>query len=293
METLLRSKTIVGIYQEHNEKCRALIGKEFNKSTVDKFDTSLNHIKNHIKFRYKKKDLPLEQVNRDFIQGFDFYLKTECGNQQNSTVKHLKKVIRIALANDWIHKDPFMGITLRYDKPEIEKLTKEELMAIIEKECEIKRLEVVRDIFVFCCSTGLAFIDCKKLSKKDLVTDSEGKVWIIKDRQKTHQASRVPILDIPLRILANYADDHYYVKNKVLLPVRTNQKMNEYLKEIAYVCGISKNLHTHLARHTCATTVLLNNGMALHQVSKVQGHSSSITSPERTARPTTADTPLT
>lgn len=157
-ETLLRIKTIVGIYQEHNDQCRALIGNRYTKSTVDKFDTSLNHLKHYIKFRYQKKDMPLEEVTSDFINGFDFYLKSECNNQQNSTVKHLKnlkKVIRIALANGWINRDPFMGITFKYDKPKIECLTKEELDKVINKEFDIERLERVRDIFVFCCFTNL------------------------------------------------------------------------------------------------------------------------------------------
>lgn len=112
-------------------------------------------------------------------------LLSECNNQQNSSVKHLKnlkKVIRIALANGWINRDPFMGITFKYDKPNIECLTREELESIINKGFDIERLERVRDIFIFCCFTGLAFADCEMLKKEQLVSDEEGSLWIIKDR---------------------------------------------------------------------------------------------------------------
>ena len=152
------SKTIVEIYKEHNEKCRALIGIDFTKSTVEKFDTSLLHLQEYMKHQYGKDDILLSEINGQYITEFDFYLKTVRNCQKNSNIKHLKnlkKVVRIALANDWMKKDSFYGIQFKHEESHIEFLPQEELQRIINKEFEIPRLALVRDIFVFCAFTAM------------------------------------------------------------------------------------------------------------------------------------------
>ena len=231
-------KTLIEIYIEHNKRCEALIGKDFSASTVEKFETSLNILKIFIKHSTKKKDILLKDVNRVFIQDFEFYLKTERNLQHNSALKHLKnlkKIIRIALANEWIKKDPFMGIQFKHEKVEVEFLNQEELDRIMAKEFTIKRLDVVRDIFCFCCMTGLAFIDVKQLAPSHLVTDSNGTLWIRKPRQKTGNMCNIPVINAAKVILDKYQDHPECVKNNVLLPVLSNQKMNSYLKETAAI----------------------------------------------------------
>ena len=154
-------KTLVEVYTEHNSRCRALIGKDFSESTVEKFETSLNTLKAFIKKTTKKDDILLKEINRVFIQDFEFYLKAERNMQHNSALKHLKnlkKVIRIAIANEWMKKDPFVGIQFKHDKVDVEFLSQEELERIMNKEFTIKRLEVVRDIFCFCSFTDIALI---------------------------------------------------------------------------------------------------------------------------------------
>lgn len=270
-------KTLIEVYTEHNKRCRALIGKDFSISTVEKFDTSLNILKAFIKHSTKKEDILLKEINRVFIQDFEFYLKTERNQQHNSALKHLKnlkKIIRIALANEWIKKDPFMGIQFKHDKVDVEFLSQEELERIITKEFTIKRLEVVRDIFCFCSLTGLAFIDVKQLNSSHLVVDGNGTLWIRKPRQKTGNMCNIPVIRAAKTILDKYQDHPECVKNNVLLPVLSNQKMNSYLKEIADLCGITKKLSTHVARHTAATVVFLANNVSLENVSKILGHSS-------------------
>lgn len=270
-------RTICGIYSEHNEKCRALIGVDFTDSTVEKFDTSLNRIKEFIKHQYKKDDLPLSEVNGEFVRNLDFYIKTVHKCKQNSTIKHLKnlkKVIRIALANEWIKKDPFYGFQFKHEEVNVEFLTNEELQRIINKEFTFQRLAQVRDVFVFCCYTGLAFIDVQQLAPDHLTTDVNGKMWIRKNRQKTGTMCNIPILSKAKEIIERYGDHPDCVKKGVLLPVMANQNMNAYLKEIADVCGIKKRLSTHVARHTCATTVMLANNVRMENVSKILGHSS-------------------
>lgn len=270
-------KTLIEVYAEHNKRCRALVGKDFSASTVEKFETSLNTLKAFIKHSTKKEDILLKEVNRIFIQDFEFYLKAERNQQHNSALKHLKnlkKIIRIALANEWIKKDPFMGIQFKHDKVDVEFLSQEELERIMNKEFTIKRLEVVRDIFCFCSLTGLAFIDVKQLSSSHLVADSSGTLWIRKPRQKTGNMCNIPVIHAAKVILDKYNNHPECVKNDVLLPVLSNQKMNSYLKEIADLCGITKKLSTHVARHTAATVVFLANNVSLENVSKILGHSS-------------------
>jgi len=145
---------------------------------------------------------------------------------------------------------------------------------LIDKEFSIPRLEQVKDIFLFCCYTGLAYADVKKLSKDDIIFGINGKRWIKTKRQKTDSLSSIPLLLVSESILEKYAFHPYVIVGKGILPVLTNQKSNAYLKEIADLCGIKKNLITHLARHTFATTVTLSNGVSMEFVSKMLGHKS-------------------
>jgi len=270
-------KSLIEVYAEHNKRCRALIGKDFSESTVEKFDTSLSTLKAFIKHTTKKDDILLKEVSRVFIQDFEFYLKAERNMQHNSALKHLKnlkKIVRIALANEWIKKDPFMGIQFKHDKVEVEFLSQEELDRIKNKEFTIKRLEVVRDIFLFCSFSGLAFIDVKQLNPSHLIADSNGTLWIRKPRQKTGNMCNIPVIQPAKVILDKYKDHPECLKQNVLLPVLSNQKMNSYLKEIADLCGITKKLSTHVARHTAATVVFLANNVSIENVAKILGHSS-------------------
>ena len=269
-------RSLLEVYAEHNEKCRALIGKEYTESTVTKFDTSINRLKEYIRSCYHCDDIMLAELDGQFIRDFDFWLKTEKHCQNNSALKHLKnlkKVVRIALANDWIKKDPFYGIHFKQEEINVEFLSREELDILMNKEFAIKRLEQVRDIFVFCCFTALAFVDVQQLSREHLIKDNNGALWIRKARQKTNQMCNIPVLSIPQRILRKYEDNAECIKKGVLLPVISNQRMNAYLKEIADLCGITKRLTTHVARHTAATVVFLANDVSMENVSKILGHS--------------------
>lgn len=271
------SLTICGIYEEHNEKCRALIGNGFSAVTVRKFDTSLSHLRDYIKHQYRREDMLLLEIDGRFVRDHEFYLKAVARMQHNSALKHLKnlkKVVRIAIANDWITKDPFFGIQFKHDEIDPEFLTKEELDTLRSKEFDSSRLDAVRDAFVFCCFCGFAFIDFKHLTPDHIVKDNDGKLWIRKARQKTNNMCNVPLLAPALQLIEKYKDHPECVKNGTLLPTMSNQKCNAYLKEIAEICGIKKTLSTHCARHTCATTVLLANGVTMENVAKILGHAS-------------------
>ena len=270
-------KTIVEVYEEHNAKCRALIGIDFTQSTVEKFDTSLSHLKEFMHQKYNCTDLFLKEINGSYIREFEFYLKTVRKCQHNTTLKHLKnlkKVIRIALANEWMKKDPFIGIQFKHAETHTEFLTQDELSILMNREFAIERLGLVRDIFVFCTMTGLAFIDVQQLKPEHIIKDNNDSLWIRKPRQKTGTMCNIPLLSPAITLIEKYASHPDCIKKGVVLPVMSNQKMNAYLKEIADLCGINKKFSTHVARHTCATVVMLANNVSMENVAKILGHSS-------------------
>ena len=270
-------RMLMEIFQEHNDQMKKLIGKGFTKGTMQRYDACKNHIENYLLFSYKKKDIPVKDVDHKFITGFDHYLKSQKDCAHNTSLKYIvnfKKIIRIAYANQWIDRDPFFHWKGTWKSSEREYLTDLELQKMAEAEFDIPRLDLVRDIFLFCCYTGLAFADVKKLSENDIVIGMNGKKWIKTKRQKTNSLSSIPILNVPEAILKKYSDHPQVKMGKIVLPALTNQKSNSYLKEIADVCGIKKNLTTHLARHTFATTVTLSKGVPIESVGKMLGHKS-------------------
>ena len=269
-------RTLLGTMQEHNDQCRALVGTDYALITVRRYESCRRYLAELIRQRYGKEDLPLTEVNGELVRAFAFYLKTEKGCQQNTVIRYmkcLKKITNLARANDWMAKDPFLGIRFHEKEVVREFLTMDELQTIYRKEFPLERLTLVRDVFIFAAFTGLAFIDVQQLAPEHIVRDNNGNLWIRKPRQKTKNMCNIPLLDIPQEILRKYADHPTCRKRGVLLPVPCNQKMNSYLKEIADICMIRKNLTTHCARHSYATSVCLANGVSLENVAKMLGHS--------------------
>lgn len=270
-------KTLVEVHTEHNERCRKLINTEYSPSTIYKFDASLKFLQDFMRRELDREDIPLSKLSENFIRQYETYLKTERGCNHNSSIKHLKifkKVIRIALANDWIQKDPFASIKFRLDEVHVDFLTMEELNILINKDLQNKRLSQVRDVFVFCAFSGLAFVDVKGLRQEHIVKDTNGRMWIRKPREKTNNMCNIPLLQVPQMLLERYKDDKECQLRGQLLPVPTNQKMNAYLKEVADLCGINKRISSHVARHTAATSVFLANKVSMENVAKMLGHSS-------------------
>ncbi|MDC0008299.1 site-specific integrase [bacterium] len=268
-------KMLLEIFQEHNDEVESLIGKDFSSGTAERYRTCKKHVTEYVKKKYRKNDIPVQDVDHNFITGFEYYLKTTRKCAHNSAIKYItnfKKIIRIAHANDWIDKDPFVHWKGKLKIVEREFLTEGEIQRIIELQFKMKRLDQVRDIFVFCCFTGLAYADVKKLTNTDIVIGSDGNQWIKTRRTKTDTRSNIPILPIAQAIIEKYKDDELLKEKDLVLLVLSNQKMNSYIKEIADRCGIVKNLTFHLARHTFATTVTLTNGVPIESVSKMLGH---------------------
>ena len=266
--------TLMEVFRAHNEKCRALSGISLAPATVIRYETTLRLTEEFLQKNYKKEDCYLDEVTNQFIEDFEFFLKTVRRCCHNTTTKYLlnfKKIIRIALAKGWMKKDPFAQVHFHFEPVEREFLEKQELKAMLNKEITITRLAQVRDIFCFCCLTGLAFTDVQQLKPEHLVADIHGKIWIRKARQKTKNMCNIPLLDEAQKIIDRYRDHPYCQTHGVLLPVCSNQKMNSYLKELADICGIRKNLSTHCARHTFATLTLAS-GATIDNVAKMLGH---------------------
>ena len=266
--------TLMEVFRAHNEKCRALSGISLAPGTVIRYETTLRLTEEFLQKSYQKEDCYLDEVTNQFIEDFEFFLKTVrrcCHNTTSKYLMNFKKIVRIALAKGWMKKDPFAQIRFHLDPVEREFLEKQELKAMLNKAISIPRLAQVRDIFCFCCLTGLAFTDVQQLKEEHLVADIHGKIWIRKARQKTKNMCNIPLLDEAQKIIDRYRKHPYCQTHGVLLPVCSNQKMNSYLKELADICGIRKNLSTHCARHTFATLTLAS-GATIDNVAKMLGH---------------------
>ena len=265
--------SIVQLYREHNERLKTLIDISVALGTYKRHETSLKLFKEFLFSEYKKQDIAIRDVNAALLGHYKYYLMTVRQNNNNTTVKYLKnigKILQIAVAKEIIAVSPMQHIQLKTIEVEKEFLTKEELEKLSKTHFEIERLEQVKDIFLFCCYTGLAYIDVFSFTNSDITKNNNGEFWIRKSRSKTSSMCHIPILKPALSIIEKYS--HQSKINGRVLPVLSNQKMNAYLKEIANVCKINKNLTTHCARHTFATTVTLANDVSIENVSKMLGH---------------------
>lgn len=268
-------KMLLEVFDEHNQQMKKLIGIEFALGTYKRYHTTRNHVAEFVKSEFRKADITVRDVDLKFIKAFEYFLKTTKECNHNSALKYInnfKKIIRMAVAHEWISKDPFYNYKVQFKTVEREFLSKEELQALVDKKIRGERLNVVRDMFVFCCYTGLSYIDVQKLHSDNIITHIDGSLWIKSKRTKTKSRLGIPLLPTALAIIEKYLDHPKVVNGDCVLPVLSNQKSNAYLKEIADLCGIKKNLTTHLARHTFATTVTLSNGVPIETVGQMLGH---------------------
>ncbi len=270
-----RKKMLVPIFEDHNQKVEALLNQEFAPGTLERYKTSLKHTIDFLKWKYNVSDIDIKKIDHVFVTEYEFYLRSvrKCAN--NTAVKYIKnfgKIIRICIANGWIDKNPFANFKSKVKEVERVFLVEEELEVMANKEIKFERLALVMDIFLFSCYTGLAYIDVKQLSSLNINIGIDGFKWIFTNRQKTDTKSNIPLLPMAEEIITKYKDHPQCINQGKLLPILSNQKMNAYLKELADMCGIQKELTFHIARHTFATSVTLTNGVPIESVSKMLGH---------------------
>jgi site-specific recombinase XerD len=276
-------KMVCVVYESHNEEILDLVNQgEYSKGAYWRHCRTVRYLKEFMQKEYGLEDIPFKKLDLYFINRFEHYLRTTLKAAPNTITKYVinfKKIVRIAYANDWIAKDPFYNWKAKWKVVERQALTERELKALMDKTFDIERLENVKDIFLFCCFTGLSYADVKKLTSNHIVSDINHQKWIKTTRTKTKTRSNIPLLPHAEALLEKYQGYEHTNENNFLLPVISNQKLNAYLKEIATICRINKKLTFHLSRHTFATTVTLANGVPIESVSRMPGYLSLRTIP--------------
>ena len=276
IDTAPQHKTILQAYEYHNLKMQDLVkvGKVV-QATVKRHEITMNKVKKFIEKRYKTNDKALPELRLAFVTEFEHFLLTVEKVQNNTAhkyIKNVKKIVNMAVGLDWIPSNPFNNFRCSYHSPEREILTQSDLDTLISKKFATDRMREVRDVFIFCCYTGFAYADLYKFERNAVMIGLDGNYWLSTNRQKTGTKEKVPLLPIALDIIDRYKDHDYCVQFNKLLPVNSNQRYNNYLKELADVCGINKHLTSHIARHTFATTITLANGVPIETVSAMLGH---------------------
>ncbi len=270
--------SLLELFKYHNE----VESHKLNKATLKHYKVSQNHLENFLKLKLKTSDIFLNNLDYSFIVDFEYYLKTfQPKNHQrkmsnNTAMKHLqrlRKMVTMAYHLEWINRDPFVRFKSKFEKKEREFLDNKELENLGKFESSILRINIVKDLFIFSCYTGISYIDMFKLTPANIAKGIDGNDWIITQRQKTKNTIKIPLLPKAKEILNKYKDHPRVLSENSLLPRLSNQKINAYLKEIGDLCDIQKRLTFHMARHTFATTITLSNGVPIETVSKLLGHS--------------------
>lgn len=269
--------TLIKLGEYHNTEMKDKLAD----GTMKNYYTTQKYIAKFLKEKYHRNDISLAELNYKFILDFETFLsKHQPKDHQkplhnNGIMKHIErlcKMVNMSVTMDWLAKDPFAKYKQHFDKVERFYLTKEELSAIEKKKFTIERLQVVKDLFLFSCYTGLAYIDTMNLTAENIVKGIDGNDWLITSRQKTDTDVRIPLLPQAEELIRKYQNHPKAVNHGTLFPVISNQKTNAYLKEIADLCNINKAITFHIARHTFATTITLSNGVPIESVSKMLGH---------------------
>lgn len=274
-----KEHSLMTLFDYHNVEMKTTL----EWGTLKNYFTTRRYVEEYLKAHLKTSDVFLSQLNYRFLTEFERFMKAyvpkdqklPCG--QNTIMKHierLRKVVNMAIKNDWLDRDPFQKFQPSFIKSNRQYLTADELTTIEQKEFKILRLQHAKDMFVFSCYTGLAYIDVYELTPQNMSLGIDGEYWINTCRHKTDIPVRVPLLPPAMAIVEKYKNNPRVLESGRLLPVYANQVLNNYLKEIADFCGIEKPLSFHIARHTFATTVTLTNGVPIETVSKLLGHTS-------------------
>ncbi len=269
-------KTFLQLFKQYNQQLteRKEI-EDLSEGRHKRFEILYGKCEAFIKYKFKRSDIILEELKLNFIVEFEHYLRTVDKIGHNTSMKYakdLKQVMKYGAMLEYIPSSPFEHFQCSYKKVKREFLDQEELDTLYKKEFVIKRLEEVRDCYLFSCYTGYAYSDAEALTPDDIAIGIDGEKWIIRNRKKTDTTENVPLLPIPLEIIEKYRKHDYCKANNRLLPMNSNQRYNAYLKEISDLCTIKKKLTTHTARHTFATTVLLINDVPMETAMELLGH---------------------
>lgn len=230
---------LMEVIADHNTRMKALIGQEYAIGTFNRYKVLERHTAAFLKYNYNVTDTDISRIDFAFIADYEFYLRSVRKMGNNAVVKHMKmfrKIVNICLGNGWMNLDPYLNFKGKFKKVDKAILTRAELDLMASKDFASDRLAQVRDTFLFCCFTGLAYSDVQKLEKSQIARGIDGEQWIFGQRTKTNVKSHIPLLPEALRIIDRYKAHPLCESRGFVLPVPSNQKMNDYLKEIAVLC---------------------------------------------------------
>ncbi len=270
----MNHETLLAVFRQHNEDYAKQVGKIKSQRSYWKYCTVYNHLSEFIRQRYKVSDIALKELAPAFITDFELFLRTEknhCTNTIWSYMMPFKRIIYMSINNGWLQRDPFYAYSITKEETKRGFLSKEEIKMLIEGSFKKKSYELIRDLFIFCCFTGLSWTDMANLTKENLQTSFDGHLWIKTNRQKTGTETSLRLLEVPLRIIKKYEGCS---EDGKLLPVPCYPNCKNGIKVIAKKCGIEKNVTWHMSRHSFATTVCLSNDMPIETLSKMLGHRS-------------------
>lgn len=270
----MNHETLLAVFRQHNEDYAKQVGKIKSQRSYWKYCTVYNHLSEFIRQRYKVSDIALKELAPAFITDFELFLRTEknhCTNTIWSYMMPFKRIIYMSINNGWLQRDPFYAYSITKEETKRGFLSKEEIKRLIEGSFKKKSYELIRDLFIFCCFTGLSWTDMANLTKENLQTSFDGHLWIKTNRQKTGTETNIRLLEVPLRIIRKYEG---CAEDGKLLPVPCYPNCKNGIKVIAKKCGIEKNVTWHMSRHSFATTVCLSNDMPIETLSKMLGHRS-------------------
>ncbi|WP_073360635.1 site-specific integrase [Flavobacterium fontis] len=271
-ETPKKEKGLISYFESYLEKKKKLIDIEIKDSTWKKFNYVLNDVKSFIEWKFQKKDIELNKVDKFFLDDFEYFLKTEKRQSQvtiNKVIQRLKGIFKLAYDEKFIDSLMFQGHKAKRVNKTIVYLSHEELNKIESHIFHQERLEKIRDLFIFCCYTGLPYNEMANLKKENISVSFDNNLWIKIKREKTQGNLSIPMLPKAIEIMEKYQNEN----SELVFNLISNQKFNSYLKEIAFIIGINKNLTHHVARKTFASTILLYNDVSIEVVSKLLGHS--------------------
>jgi site-specific recombinase XerD len=264
--------TLLCLFDRYNENLKTIVGKQIKGCTYYGYTLTRKRLYQFLKKTKNMEDISLKDISPQFVADFERFLFVDCEYMRNTamnSMKHFKRVVVMAHNNGWISINPFASYKFQFDAPDRGYLSEKELTCLMQHPVQSSRMEKIRDVFVFCCFTGLSYIDVKGLREENIQRSFDGHLWVIFKRHKTNVQSNIRLLSIPQSILEKYKGK---CKRGMLLPVPTNYTGNNRLRELGKQCGIATKVTFHLARHTFATTVTLGKGVPIESVSKMLGH---------------------
>ena len=272
-EPVQETHTFIRVAREHNENFEKQVGKKYSYGSYKNYKTTLKYLIDFVPQYSGRKDIDLKAVNYRFCEAFFTYLTTakNCHvNGANKQIQRLKKIINYAIRSGYLQNNPMASYSIEFTPVNKIALSMDEINKLAALQLQRQVLKDVRDVFLLQCYTGLSYSDIRQLSKKHISAGENGALWIRMKRQKTNVSFGVPLLPAALLILDKYLPNAE--PDTPLMPVISNQKMNDALKLLQELAGISVNLTTHLARHSFASTITLNNGVPISTVSRMLGH---------------------